>query len=221
MAFQASGKKATSNHPQVVTLVVDNSASMNGAKAKDATAGVQDVVLQLQSFNLQASLFRYLISVIGFGDHAASLALAEPPEKVDISKLVFAGDSPSTNMPEALQLAAEATRQALAKCRQIQGYRDEDAPNPICIFFSDGENNGGPVDGPAAALKSISFGGGGVDVVACGIGMQQKDFLVMQTIASSPDLAVNIDASQLSAFLAQAGKTLTKNERPTELTKNF
>ena len=36
-----------------------------------------------------------------------------------------------------------------------------------------------------------------------GIGMEDKDFPVMQTIASQRDLAININASDLTGFLAE------------------
>jgi len=233
MAFQRlTNRKATSLTPQVVTIVVDDSGSMtnsvidvadgaNKPKSSIVTSGVQDIVITIQAGNQGASNSRFFLNIAKFGDSAIPLVEAGRPESVSLSDLTFAGDSGGTEMAAALVWAAKATQKALAECRKIPNYSEEGSPNPLVLFCSDGENTGPDVAVPAQALRSISFAGGRVDVVAAGVGMNQKDFAVMEKIASKPELSVNVDPSQLSEFLAEVGATLQKGEAPEKLVGKF
>lgn len=194
--------------PQVITLIIDDSGSMQGEKAKKATASVQDLVISLQVFNKSSSGFRHVVNIAKFGDEPIPLAVASRPAEVNLNSLVFDGSSGRTDMPRALEWARQAVETALARCRRdIPGYKEANAPNPLCVFLSDGENTGGDVSGPALALRSIPFAGGTVDVVACGIGLEAKDVPTMQAIASRPEFSANIDPSLLDEFIATVGKT--------------
>ena len=219
MAFLTQ-KKATAHTPQVVTLIVDDSGSMDGVKAKQATAALQDLVIAMQSGNLGSSEFRFLLNITKFGDEANSLAVAATPKEVTLDMLNFVADSGTTDMPKALEWAKHSLEQALARCRQNPKFKEDESPNPLVVFFSDGENTGGDVEGPAQALKAIAFQGGNVDVVACGIGMDPASFPVMQKIASRPELAVNIDPEHLAEFIADVGATVQKGEQPKKIVQN-
>ena len=219
MAF-LTDKKATSTTPQVVTLVVDDSGSMEGDKARQAGAALQDMVIQMQSGNLSASKSRFILNIAKFGDQPTAIALAARPGEVDLGNLAFAGESGKTDIPLALQWAASAVTQALERCRQDALYREADSPPPLVVFFSDGANTGADVGPAAAALKGVPFQSGAIDIVACAIGMEPGDFAIMQSIASRPDLAVNIDPAKLGDFIAEVGATVLNNRRAEQLVDN-
>ena len=219
MAFLTT-KKATSNTPQVVTLIVDDSGSMEGDKARQATAAMQDMVIQMQSSNLNASGSRFLVNVAKFGDRPTPIAVAAKPSEVDLSVLNFGAESGKTDIPAALAWGTQAVTAALDRCRKDPLYREDESPTPIVVFFSDGANTGGDVGPAAAALKSIPFHVGQIDIVACAIGMEPGDFPIMQAIASRPDLAVNIDPAKLGDFIAEVGATVLNNRRAESLIDN-
>ena len=213
MAFSKS-KKASGQKPQVVTLIVDDSGSMQGDKAKQATAALQDMVLQMQAYDQGTATFRFLLNIASFGDEPHPIAEAATPKEINVGLLNFTGSSGGTDMPAALKWGARALQQALDRCRASSYYEEAGAPNPLCVFFSDGENTGGDVEPPATAFKSVPFKGGDVDIIACGIGMQPKDFAVMQKIASRSELAVNIDPDHLGDFIADVEASVYKGEDP-------
>lgn len=222
MAFQKlTTKKATSLTPQVVTLIVDDSGSMEGSKAEQATNAMQDLVIAMQAGNQGSGGFRFLLNIAKFGSSTIPLAEAAKPEIVSLKDLVFTADSGGTEMADALTWASQALQKGLAECKKIAKYSQEGSPNPLVVFFSDGENTGGDVGASADALKSVPFTGGMVDVVAVGIGMNQKDFPVMERIASRADLAVNIDPSQLAEFIADVGATVQRGESPKALVDKY
>lgn len=218
-------KKATANTPQVVTFIVDDSESMSWDhnKADQATQAAQDLVIQMQGWDLQSSGFRYLLNIAKFGDDVTPIVEAATPGEVDLGSLTFLGESGTTQMAKALKWANTALQKSLDKCRQIPGFKEDDAPNPLVIFFSDGENYDDAADiiSEANNLASIAFQGGGVDVVAVGIGMEQQHFKIMQDIASDPTLAVNIDPDKLGDFISEAAQTIGKSESPKKLVDQF
>jgi uncharacterized protein YegL len=222
MAFQKlTTKKATSLTPQVVTLIVDDSGSMSGTKAHDATEAMKNLVITMQSGNQGSAGYRFLLNIAKFGSSVTPLAEASRPESISLGTLSFTGDSGSTEMPDALSWGAGAVQKALQECRQILGYAEEACPNPLVVFFSDGANTGGDVTANAQAIKNIKFVGGNVDVVAVGIGMGPQEFPVMQSIASRPELAVNIDPAELPEFIAEVGATALRGDSPEKLIQNF
>lgn len=210
-------KKATSHTPQVVVLLIDDSASMGSeSKAEQVTAAVQDLIIQLQASTQGASGARFLLNLAKFGDTVTPLAVAAPPLEIDFNQMQFQATSGATEMPQALRWAAAALQQSLDAIRRLPRYAEAQAPNPLCIFFSDGANTSREdVTTAAQVLQSIPFHGGQVDVVACGIGMTAAAFAVMQQIASNPALAVNLDPQRLGHFIAEVGATV-QNDRNAE-----
>jgi uncharacterized protein YegL len=224
MGFQKlTTKRATSLTPQVVTLIVDDSGSMsNDGKATQATEAMRDLLITMQAGSQGAGGFRFLLNVAKFGSNTTPLAEAARPEAIALDQLAFTGDSGGTEMVGALSWAAGAVKAALAECKRIPGYKEESSPNPLVFFFSDGKNeSGGDVRPAADALRKLPFAGGAVDVVAIGIGLDPADFPLMEQIASRPDLAVNIDPSQLAEFIADVGATVQKGESPSLLVDRF
>ncbi|GEM_PF-5935334 len=215
-------KRATSHTPQVIALIIDDSGSMReNDKATQATASVQDLLIQLQASTQGASGWRFLLNIAKFGDNITEIAVASPPLEIDFNSIAFAATGGATEMPKALQWAAWAIEQSLHKCRQLPGYDETNAPNPLCVFFSDGKNTSrDSVPNSAMALRSIPFTGGNVDVVACGIGMNPNDFPIMQQIASRPELAANIDPYRLGDFIAEVGATVQYDRNAVDLLRN-
>lgn len=213
-----TSKKATATTPQVVTLIIDDSGSMSGNKSKQATDAAQDMVITMQSANQGSSWSRYLLNICKFGSGVTPLANAAKPEEIDLGILDFSGSSGTTHMYSALDWGADSLQESLNRCRnEAPNYDEVNTPSPLCVFFSDGANNG-PDPAPAAqALKSIPFKGGSIDVVACGIGMSSEDFQIMGIIASHQDLVVNIDPEKLAEFIAEVGATAIKSESPVKL----
>jgi uncharacterized protein YegL len=222
MAIQKlTTKKATSLTPQVVTLIVDDSGSMAGQKAKDVTDAMENMVIAMQAQNQGSGGFRFLLNIAKFGSSTIPLAEAARPETVSLKQLVFTGDSGGTEMSSALTWASQALQNALAECQKIATYSQGGSPNPLVVFFSDGENTGGDVGASADALKAIPFAGGSVDVVAVGVGMSQNAFPIMERIASRPDLAVNIKESELGEFIADVVITVQRGDSPKALVDKY
>jgi uncharacterized protein YegL len=211
MGFQT--KSANAHHPQIVTLIIDDSGSMEGSKAKQVTEAIQDgFVIELQSKDLQSSRFRFLLNIAKFGDDVVPLAVAKIAKDVNLQALTFKGDSGQTNIAAGLHWAKEALETSLQYCRGLTDYDEEQCPNPLCILFTDGENTGPDVAQPAQTLRSVPFKGGQVDVFVCGIGLDKKDFATAQAIASDPALATNIGPNDIGRFIAQVTITVVENK---------
>jgi uncharacterized protein YegL len=209
MAFKKSEKRATAHHPQIVILLIDDSGSMaEEGKCQQVTDAVQDMVITMQSLNLGTHGYRFLLNICKFGDAPAELALARSPSQVNVDLLVFDGSSGGTEMEPALRWAEGALNQSLQRCRSIPNYQEELAPNPICVFLSDGECTGEDPASAARAVRSIPFKEGEVDVFAVGVGMRDEHFEVMKTIASRPEYAIRIDAEGVADFLGDVGNTV-------------
>jgi uncharacterized protein YegL len=214
-----TSKKATSRTPQVVTLVVDDSDSMQGladggkSKAQVATESIQDMVITTQANTQGSKGFRFLLNIAKFGDGAIPIAEAKVPGDVDLDKLVFRGDSGWTNMASALDWAVSAVEKALEVCRAQPSYDESACPPPLVVFLSDGENTGPEIEDVSQKLRSIPFRDGKISVIACGIGMQPEHFAVMKAVASNPELAVNIKPSRLAEFIAAVGATMMHGDK--------
>jgi len=213
-----TSKKATANTPQVVTLIVDDSNSMqetvDGKKSKAdvASASIEDMIMSAQSQNQGSRGFRFLFNIAKFGDQVTPVVEATSPDDVDLETLKFYGKSGWTIMADALEWAVKATEDAIVKCRKIPGFDEQNAPPPIVLFLSDGANTGRELDEAAGRLRAISFQGGPVNVISCGVGMKDEHFPVMKAVASSQELAMNIKPSQLAEFLAAVSATIQKPE---------
>lgn len=224
MAFgdlRSTTKKATSKTPQVAVIVIDDSGSMQGEPARQASEGAQQLVMEMQANNIGAGGSRFILSLCKFGDAVTPLCVAAKPDAVDMTTVDFAGDSGTTEMAAALTWAGDAIEQSLAVCRRIPGYAESDSPSPVVVFFSDGANSGGDIMPAVSRLHSIPVQSGRVNVVAVGIGMDPKDFQIMTTIATDPDLARNINPAELQEFLAFAGATIVKGETPKVMVEQF
>ena len=218
MGFQKGEKRANSHHPQCVTLVIDDSGSMEEQdKCKQVTEAVRNLVITVQSLSQGSRGYRYLLNICKFGDSPIELAVAQTPPEVDLDALQFMADSGGTDMLPALQWAEAALKKSLERCRSIPNYREKLAPNPLCIFLSDGECTGKDPRPAAEALRAIKFEGGEVDVVAVGVGMLDEHFEMMKAIASRPGYAVRIDSGEVADFLGDVQQTVLENKEVARL----
>lgn len=214
-----TNKKATSKTPQIVTLIVDDSNSMQGllhtgkTKAQVATDSLQDMVITTQANTQGAKGFRFLVNIAKFGNEVTPIAEAEAPPNVDLDELVFRGDSGRTNMAAALEWAVAALEKSLDVCRRLPAFDESNSPPPLIVFMSDGENNGPEIEDVARRLRSIRFGAGPVNVIACGIGMHEEHLPTLRTIASNPEFAMNINPSRLADFIAAVGATMMQGDK--------
>jgi hypothetical protein len=216
--FKKSEKRANAHHPQCVTLVIDDSGSMgDNGKCQQVTEAVQDIVITMQSLNMGTHDFRFLLNICKFGDTPIELAVAKSPPEVDVETLAFDGGLGGTDMQPALQWAEQALKKSLERCRSIKNYQEDLAPNPICVFLSDGECTGGDPAPAAHALRSISFKNGEVDVFAVGVGMRDEHFDVMKAIASRPEYAIRIAPEGVSDFLGDVGGTVVEGKAVADL----
>ena len=194
---QVPKKFASRRTPQVVTLIVDDSDSMDGTTAAQATEAIKNLVIQMQVHNHGSSGFRFLLNIAKFGSITTGLAEGAKPTEIDVDQISFNADSGTSDIPKALIWATDAVQKSLEACRQtIKSYNEECSPNPLVVFLIGGARGGGSVVGPANALKLIPFAGGRVDVMAIGFCISAWEFLVVKTIASRPDLAINMDSAQ-------------------------
>jgi TRAP-type uncharacterized transport system substrate-binding protein len=75
---------ATALTPQVVTLIVDDSGSMSGAKAQDATEAIKNLVITMQSGNQGSTGYRFLLNIAKFGSGTTALAQAARSESISL-----------------------------------------------------------------------------------------------------------------------------------------
>src|SRR5277367_201490 len=138
LAMTKSDKRANARHPQVVTLVIDDSGSMaEEGKCQQVTEAVQDMVITMQSLNMGTHGYRFLLNICKFGDGPNEVAVAATPGEVDVDALEFRGASGGTDMLLALQWADGALKKGLDRCRKtIPNYQEELAPNPLCVVIS-------------------------------------------------------------------------------------
>ena len=212
MVLKKSDKVATALHPKVCILVIDESGSMaEEGKCQQVTEAVQDLVITMQSLNQGTHGYRFLLNICKFGDTIEELAVARTPTEVDVDTLVFEGALGGTDMQPALQWAETALKKSLERCRSIPNYQEDLAPNPICVFLSDGECTGDDPAEAAKALRAIPFKGGEVEVCAVGVGMRDEHFEVMKAISSKPEFAIRIGAEGIAEFLGDIGSTFVDN----------
>jgi uncharacterized protein YegL len=220
MVFTKGTKIASSVHPQIVVLLIDNSGSMaEDGKCEQVTEAVQDMVMTMQSMNLGSSGYRFLLNICAFGDAPRALALAASPKEIDVDSLAFLGDDGATNMHLALAWAKDALQKSLDRCRtEIPRFQEENAPNPLCVMLSDGQNTGLDVTAAAKALQDIAVKNGIVEVVAVGVGMEDQHFEVMKSIATGDDHALQIDPGGIADFLSNVGSTIVDSKPVSQLT---
>lgn len=221
-------RQARQSRPQLVCVLADNSGSMAGEKAKAATDGIREMIMECQSrgpTGPERSYFKLLL--IRFGSAAAVDPQADltPVRKIDPDQLEIRGDGGQTNITAALQLALDRLGPYM---QSLQDHPERaEHPVPIVIVFSDGEHNVGP--GPqsvAEQIRQLNVDGDAVVIAAAGVsvGGGQPDEKTLGAIASSECYVHVTNAQVLSRFISSVGSsgvssakdvaTLIKNVQP-------
>lgn len=182
---------------QKVVLVRDDSPSMAGRKAKDATAAS---IKLLEELAAPVNKDGFFVAVIDFAG-AARVANSFERATVLTGKLSeLAGRSGGgTNITEAVEKALDLLRSAGAVGEAGVAFLQ-----PVTLLFSDGEaNTGGSPVSAASELRQFS------DLVTVAFG-DDADEVLLREIATSPQHFYRCkDGRELRQFLAEVGKTLT------------
>lgn len=186
------------NVRQMVVLVRDESGSMSGQKATDASAASLDLVAELaQPSNKDG----FLVSVVDFSTgskvvHKLEKATVLNGKVTPLSVGLFSG---STNITAGLEDALKI----LGKL----GIENQDGISylrPVAILFSDGAHNEGPSPQNAAnQLKQKA------DLVTAAFG-SDADEALLRDLASTPQYFYRCKTGrELRSFLATVGATMT------------
>jgi uncharacterized protein YegL len=186
------------NAKQVAVVVGDDSGSMEGRKAEDASAAMQDFVGELaQPCNKDG----FFAAVVHFSSDSE---VVNDLEKVTsmigkIKPLEARGGS--TNITAGLNDALRILDQAE---KQNQNQDGVIYLRPVVLLFSDGEHNDGPPPQPVAdQIKQKA------DLVTVAFG-SDADEALLRSLASTPQHFYRCSSGrQLRQFLAAVGATMT------------
>jgi len=204
-------RQARQSRQQLVCVLADNSGSMKGEKAKAATDGIRDLIMECQSrgpAGAERSYFKLLL--IRFGDRATIDPSCDltPVRKIDPDQISVVGDGGQTNITEALQMTFDRLHDYMPTL--LEHPERGEHPVPLVILFSDGEHNKGPApQSVASQIKSLSLDGEPVVIAAAGvsIGDGGPDDKTLREIAS-PECYMDIaNARNLSRFIASVGSS--------------
>ena len=187
---------------------------MSGEKARAATQGIQEMVMECQSrgpAGPDRSYFKILL--IQFSGSAAVDPNCDmtPARKIDPDLLKISGDGiDGTNITAAFQLALDRLRPYMASLQEHPERTDH--PLPLVILFSDGEHNVSRVPPPSSVadqIKKLSLDGESIVITAAGVSMgnDQPDEKTLRNVAS-PECYVHISNAQvLSKFISSVGSS--------------
>ena len=204
-------RQARQSRPQLVCVLADNSASMSGEKAKAATEGIREMVMECQSrgpAGPDRSYFELLL--IAFDSTAAVDVQGDltPVRKIDPEHIEIRGDGWQTNITAALQVAFD---HLLPYMQSLENHPERaEHPLPLVILFSDGEHTLGPAPQPVAEqIKQLTLDGDPVVIAAAGVsvGDGKPDDNTLKAIAS-PECYVHITNAQvLARFISSVGSS--------------
>jgi uncharacterized protein YegL len=204
-------RQARQSRPQLVCVLADNSGSMALEKAKAATEGIREMIMECQSRGPggpDRSYFRLLL--IRFDEEAVIDPLCDmtPIRMIDPDLVSIDGRGGETDITGALELALIRLRLYMQGLQQHPERAEH--PLPLVLLFSDGEHNLGSGPEPVAAeIKNLNLDGDPVVIAVAGVsvGNARPDESTLRKIAS-PDCYVHISNAQtLSAFISSVGSS--------------
>ena len=184
------------NVKQNVVFVRDKSGSMDGQKAKDASAASLDLVAELAE---PVNKDGFYVGVVDFGRGSTIVHNLDKATTLNgrVSSL-FANDG-STNITAGLE-------DALSVLEKAEQHNQEGVSflRPVVIVFTDGCHNEGPApQNVANRLKGVA------DLVAVAFG-SDADETLMRSLATSPQHFYRCSTGrELRSFLAAVGATMT------------
>lgn len=184
-----------SNRRQGVTIVGDDSPSMTGQKARDATDAILALVGELaepsnkDAFDVAVVSFDEMVQQV-LGLRPATQARGEL-EGTDLLR----GRGSGTNITAGLEEAERIVDNMLA--------REASQLRPVVLLFSDGAHNTGPQpDAVADRIKQKA------DLVT--VAYDEGDEALLRRLASTPQHFYKCrHGAELRAFMASVGETLT------------
>jgi len=204
-------RQARQTRPQLVCILADTSGSMAGEKARAATQGIREMLMECQArgpAGAERSYFQLLL--ITFDTAAAIEPLADmmPVRKIDPDRIEITGQGSCTNITAALHLALQRLRPYMDGLQQHPERAEH--PLPLVILFSDGEHNDGPPPQSVAdEIKALTLDGAPVAIAVAGvaIGAQRPDEKTLGAIASSECYFPITRAPDLTRFISSVGSS--------------
>lgn len=211
------GRQTRQSRPQLVCVLADNSGSMAKQKAKAATEGIREMIMECQSRGPggpERSYFKLLL--IRFSDEAVIDPLCDmtPVRMIDPDQIEIDGRGGETDITGALELALIRLRLYM---QGLQRHPERaEHPLPLVLLFSDGQHNLGSGPQPVAnEIKSLCLDGDPVVIAVAGVsvGHSQPDEKMLREIAS-PGCYVHItNAQALTAFISSVGSSGVSHAR--------
>lgn len=204
-------REARQSRPQLVCVLADNSGSMAGEKARAATQGIREMIMECQSrgpAGPERSYFRLLL--IRFDSQAVVDPACDmtPVRKIDPDRVDLAGNGGQTNITAALQQALDRLQPYM---QSLQDHPERaDHPLPLVLLFSDGQHNvGASPQAVAATIKNLNLDGIPVTIAAAGVsvGADQPDEKTLREIASPECYYPITNAPALTAFISSVGSS--------------
>lgn len=181
---------------QLAIFAPDNSGSMSGTKATEAS---QALATCLQELADPANKDGFRVSVIPYGSSAHVAHSACEPLQALTS---LDGSGGGTSLAPALALAqAEVANYSVRANRRLQP--------PVVIVFSDGQLG----DGAQAEIEAQRLKQMGCKLITIGFG-SDADEAQLRRLATAPDHYAFANIGQLKSLFATVGKTLSQQIRP-------
>jgi len=186
-----------SNARQDVVLVRDDSGSMSGEKARDASAACVDLLTELA---LPSNKDGFSAAIIDFSSSSRIVHGIQKVGNLITTLQPLLGDGDLTNITAGLEDAL-----SILELRQKSPEADVHFLRPVTIVFTDGCHNHGPAPENAAdRLKKMS------DLVTVAFGDDADEALLRRIATSSQHFYRCADGRELRSFLAAVGRTLTR-----------
>ncbi|MCP5518849.1 MAG: VWA domain-containing protein [Verrucomicrobiales bacterium] len=192
-----------------ICLLADDSQSMAGQAAAEATEAIRDFVALLQSSCAgRGSCFRLLL--IKFGDFPTVLSDSLPILDLDPQRIEIAGTSGGTDIAGALELAGRRFSTSASAAGALP---------PLVLLYSDGRPTGADPLPVSQEIKAMAYPAGQHPLlVTCGFG--EADETLLRSLATSSDHYRRLShPSEIRQFLTIVGtsvSTVTTEGRPTE-----
>jgi uncharacterized protein YegL len=204
-------RQAKQTRPQLVCIIADNSGSMAGEKARAATEGIQEMVMECQArgpAGPDRSYFKLLL--VRFDSNASIDPQCDmtPVRRIDPNQIHIRGDGDATNITAALQITLDRLKPYMQSLRDHPERAEH--PMPLVIVFSDGAHNQGPGPQPVAdEIKRLALDGETVVIATAGVavGGDQPDETTLRAIASSECYVPITNTQVLSQFICSVGSS--------------
>jgi hypothetical protein len=192
--------------PQIIIVAIDDGPVMRSKNGEIVTEILQDFVISLQAHDMDTPAvrrderkgrgIRYITSVAKIAQDVTSIVEVAAPADIELRALLLRGWSSRLHWEQALSWSSRVLKSSLHHCRGIQGYREKDAPNPLCVCVLGSNDDSEGIANRTGSLSSIPFVGGQVDIVICSVDNSRL------TLRVESDSQVLIGAEKLFSYIA-------------------